>query len=132
MASNSGSFWTVRPYSVSEPIITGSLIPTAIVQPSLSVHFLGCRLVKCEPQPSIAQPWDTRVNASVFEFRIEVGQDRRRRGLVLKPVDADLDNVAAQLHPPLDTVDELPMDQPRRLFLIGGAEVMTEVVHHME
>ena len=32
----------------------------------------------------------------------------------------------------LDPVDELPMDQFRRLLLIGRSEVMPEVVYHME
>src|SRR5712691_9035979 len=51
---------------------------------------------------------------------------------MLEPVDIDLDDGATYLYPPLDTVDELPMDQFRRLLLIGWSEVMTEVVHHME
>jgi hypothetical protein len=42
--------------------------------------------VKCEPQTAVAQPWDARINASVFEFRIEVGQDRRGSRFVLKAV----------------------------------------------
>jgi len=88
--------------------------------------------VKCEPQTAVAQPWDARVNASVFEFRIEVGQDRRGSGFVLEPIDTDLDEVAAQLHAPLHPIDELPMDQFRRLSLVGRPEVMPEVVDHME
>src|SRR6266568_7105105 len=51
---------------------------------------------------------------------------------MLEPVDIDLDDGATYLYPPLDTVDELPMDQFRRLLLIGRSEVMTEVVHHVE
>src|SRR5215831_18668498 len=51
---------------------------------------------------------------------------------MLESVDADLDDVAVQLYPPLDPVDELTMDQFRRLCLIGWPEVMPEVVHHME
>ena len=88
--------------------------------------------MKCEPQTSIAQPRDAWINASVFKFCIEVGQDCRGSSLMLESVDADLDDVAVQLHPPLDTVDELAMDECRRLFLIGWPEVMPEVVHHME
>ncbi len=88
--------------------------------------------MKCEPQTAVAQPGDARINASICEFRIEVGQDRRGSRLVLKAVNDDVDDIAAQLHPPLDTVDELAMDQFRRLLLIGRSEVMTEVVHHME
>src|SRR6266581_3386691 len=107
-------------------------IRPAIVQPSPSIHFLCGQSVKCEPQTAVAQPWDARINASIFEFRIEVGQDRRGSRLVLKAVNDDVDDIAAQLHPPLDTVDELAMDQFRRLLLIGRSEVMTEVVHHVE
>ncbi len=88
--------------------------------------------MKCEPQTAVAQPWDARVNASVCEFRIEVGQDRRGSRLVRKAVDGDLDAIAAPLPPPLDTVDALPMDQCRRLLLRGRSEVMTAVVHHRE
>ena len=51
--------------------------------------------MKGEPQPSVAQPGDTRVNARVFEFRVEVAQDRGGGLLVLESVDADLDDVAA-------------------------------------
>ena len=80
--------------------------------------------MKSESQTSVAQPWDARIHASVFEFGIEVGQKRRRGGFVLEPVDADLDDGAAQLHSPLDTVDELAMDQFRCLVLIGRPEVM--------
>jgi len=88
--------------------------------------------VKREPQPSVAQPWDAWVNASVFEFRIEVAQNRRRCGLMLKAIDADLDSTAASLHPSLDTVNELAMDEFRRLVLIGRPEIMAEVVHDVE
>ena len=88
--------------------------------------------MKCKPQTSVAQPWDARVNASVFEFGIEVAQNRCRRGLMLKPIDMDLDDVATQLHPPLDTVDKFSTDQFRRLLLISWPEVMTEVVQHVE
>ncbi len=88
--------------------------------------------MKCAPQTAVAQPWDARIHASVFEFRIEVGQDRRGSRFVRKAVNDDVDDIAAQLHPPLDTVDELAMDQVRRLLLIGRSEVMTEVVHHVE
>lgn len=66
--------------------------------------------MKCEPQASVAQPWDVRTNASVFEFGLKVGQDGCGRRLVLESVDADLDDVAASLHSPLDPIDELPMD----------------------
>ena len=55
-----------------------------------------------------------------------------RRRLVFKPVDADLDQVPTQLHPSLHTIDELAMDQFGSLVLIGGSEVMTEVVNHVE
>ena len=88
--------------------------------------------MKCEPQTSIAQPRDAWINARGFEFRIEIGQDRCGRCLMFKPIDADLDDVAASLYPPLDTVDELAMDQFWRLLLIGSSEVMTEVVDHVE
>jgi hypothetical protein len=88
--------------------------------------------VKCEPQASVAQPWDARINASVFEFGIKVGPDGCGRRLVLESVDADLDDVAASLHSPLDPIDELPMDQFRRLVLVGGSEVMPKVIHHVE
>src|SRR5438128_6068093 len=81
---------------------------------------------------AVAQPRDARVYTRIFEFGIEVGQHRCSRGLMLKPVDVDLDNVAAQLHSSLDPVDELPMDQFRRLVPIGWPEVMTKVVHHMQ
>ena len=104
----------------------------AIVQPRPSIHFLGQRLVKCEPQTSVAQPWDAWVNASAFKFGIEVGQERCGRRRVLKAVDVDLNEVAAQLHPALDSVAELPMDQFRCLFLIGRTEVVTEVVHDVK
>jgi hypothetical protein len=50
---------------------------------------------------------------------------------MLESVAADLDDVAVQLPPPLDTVDALAMEQFRRLFLLGWPEVMPEVVHHM-
>jgi hypothetical protein len=49
--------------------------------------------VKGEPQPSVAQPGDTRVNASVFEFGVEVAQERRCRCLMLESVDADFNDV---------------------------------------
>jgi hypothetical protein len=88
--------------------------------------------VKCEPQTSVAEPWDARVNTRLFEFRIEIGQDRCGRCLMCKPIDADLDEVAASLYPPLDPVDELAMDQLWRLLLIGSSEVMPEVVDHVE
>ena len=88
--------------------------------------------MKCEPQTSVAEPWDARVNTRLFEFRIEIGQDRCGSCLMCKPIDADLDEVAASLHPPLDPVDELAMDQLWRLLLIGSSEVMTEVVDHVE
>ena len=48
------------------------------------------------------------------------------------PIDADLDEVAASLHPPLDPVDELAMDQLWRLLLLGSSEVMTAMVDHVE
>jgi hypothetical protein len=32
--------------------------------------------VKGKPQTAITQPWDARINASVCEFGIEMGQDR--------------------------------------------------------
>ena len=88
--------------------------------------------MKCEPQASVAQPWDARVNPSVFEFRIKVGQDGCGCRLVLESVDADFDDVAASLHSPLDPIDELPMDQFRRLGLVGRSEVMPKVIHHVE
>ena len=88
--------------------------------------------MKCEPQTSVAQPRYARVSTRIFEFGIEVGQHRCSRGLMLKPVEVDLDEVAAQLHPSLDPVDALPMDQFRRLVPIGWPEVMTKVVHHMK
>ena len=88
--------------------------------------------MKCEPQTAVAQPWDARINASLCEFRLEVGQDRRGSRRVLKAVNDAVEDMAAQLHPPLDTVDALAMEQVRRLLLIGRSEVMTEVVHHRE
>ena len=45
--------------------------------------------MKCELQTSVAQPGDTRVNTSVFEFGVEVAQDRCCRCLMLESVDAD-------------------------------------------
>ena len=51
--------------------------------------------MKCEAQTSVAEPWDARVNARLFEFRIEIGQDRCGSCLMFKPLDADLDEVAA-------------------------------------
>ncbi len=48
------------------------------------------------------------------------------------PIDADLDEVAASLYPPLDPVDARAMDQLWRLLLIGSSEVMTAVVDHVE
>src|SRR2546427_11805063 len=51
---------------------------------------------------------------------------------MLKPVDVDLDDVAAQLHSSLDPVDALPMDQFRRLVPIGWPAGMTKVVHPMK
>jgi len=87
--------------------------------------------VKCEPQTSIAQPRDAWINASVCKFCIEVGQDGRGSSLMLESLDADLDAVAVQLHPSLDTVDALAMEQFRRLFLLGWPEGMPAGVHHM-
>jgi len=49
--------------------------------------------MKGEPQPSVAQPGDTRVNTSVFEFGVEVAQERRCRCLMLESVDADFNDV---------------------------------------
>jgi hypothetical protein len=88
--------------------------------------------VKREPQTSVAQPWDAWGNASVFEFGIEVGQDGGGGSLMLKAIDVDLDGAAAQLSATLDTVDELTMDEFRRLVLIGRPEVMAEIVHDVE
>ena len=48
------------------------------------------------------------------------------------PIDADLDEVAASLYPPLDPVDELAMHQLWRLLLRGSSEVMPAVVDHVE
>ena len=88
--------------------------------------------MQCEPQTSVASPWDARVNTRLVEFRIEIGQDGCGSCLMFKPIDADLDEVAASLPPPLDPVDELAMDQLWRLLLRGSSEVMTEVVDHVE
>jgi hypothetical protein len=51
---------------------------------------------------------------------------------MLKPIDVDLDDVASQLQSPLNTVDELPMNQFRRFVMISGSEVMPKVVHGVE
>jgi hypothetical protein len=72
--------------------------------------------MKCEPQASIAQPSDVRINARVFELGIEVGKDRHGSSPLLKTVDAALDDIVAQMYPLLDHVDELPLDQVRRLL----------------
>ena len=80
----------------------------------------------------MAQPRDAWINARGFELRIEIGQDRCSSCPMCTPIDADRDKVAASLYPPLDTVDELAMDQLWRLLLIGSSEVMTEVVDHVE
>jgi hypothetical protein len=46
---------------------------------------------------------------------------------VFKPIDADLNQVSTQLHPSLNTVDELAVNEFRGLLLIGGSEVIAEV-----
>ncbi len=77
----------------------------ARVQPRSIIHFLGARSVQCAPQTPVASPWDARGNASTFACGIQGAQDRRRC-LVLEARDADRDDVAAQLHPPLNPIDE--------------------------
>ncbi len=88
--------------------------------------------MKCAPQASVASPWDARVNASVCEGGLKVGQDGCSRLLVRESVDTDLDDIAASLHAPLHPINELPMEQFRRLVLGGGSEVMPKVIHHVE
>jgi hypothetical protein len=83
--------------------------------------------VKFEPQTSIAQPGNAWVHSRFFEFRIEVGQKGGGSRLVFKPIDADLNQVSTQLHPSLNTVDELAVNEFRGLLLIGGSEVIAEV-----
>ena len=41
---------------------------TAILQPSLSIHFWVRESVKGESQASVPQPGDARVNASAFDY----------------------------------------------------------------
>src|SRR5262249_44879121 len=43
MESNSGSLWTMRPYSVSEPVIFGSVIPVSLCHTCLP--YQGTRRV---------------------------------------------------------------------------------------
>jgi hypothetical protein len=51
---------------------------------------------------------------------------------MFKPIDADPNLVSTQLCPSLHTVDELAVDKFGCLVLIGGSEVLTEVVHQVE
>ena len=62
--------------------------------------------MKGEPQTSVAQPGDARVHASVFEFGVEVAQDRGGRRLVLESIDVDLnDSDSRKAFKPLKTKD---------------------------
>ncbi len=68
----------------------------------------------------------------MFEFGLEISQERRGRRHMLKPVDVAFDDVATQWQSPLNTVDELPMNQFRRFVVISSSEIMPKVVHGVE
>jgi hypothetical protein len=48
-----------------------------------------------EEKTSITQPWDAGINIGMFEFGINVCQDRLHSSLMLKAIDIDLDNISA-------------------------------------
>ncbi len=85
--------------------------------------------MESESQASIAQPWDAGVNGGLFEFCIKIGQKVCRSLLLCKAIDVDLDHLAAKLNAPLDSIDELSMDQFRGFVAMGGSKVVAEVIH---
>ena len=81
-----------------------------------------------EPQSVIAEPGDARIDAGVFEFGVEMGEEGGSGRLVFEPIDVDFDEVPAQLDPALDSIDELAVNALGRFGAVLRPEVMTEVV----
>ena len=99
---------------------------------SLSKYTLcGQNSMESESQASIAEPWDAGVNGGPFEFCIKISQEVCCRLLLRKAIDIDLDHLSAQLDSPLDSIDELSMDQFRGFVAIGGSKVVAEVIHDL-